>query len=77
MATSGLEWFRPLWRRVAVVVFCFGWSGWEWLGNHDQTWGIITLGLVAYSVWTFFITFDRKMAAEDAARKDQPPPPAA
>jgi hypothetical protein len=76
MASNSMEWFRPLWRRVAVVVFCLVWSAWEWFGNHDQTWGIITLGLAAYSIWTFFINFD-KQAGPPPGGDGAPPPPAA
>ena len=49
--------FRPLWRRVAVVAACVGWSAVEWFYG-DEVWGMITLAIAAYGVWAFFITFD-------------------
>lgn len=60
-ARNGLEWFRPLWRRVLVVAFCLGWTLFEWFYSRDAFWGMLTLGLLAYAVWTFFITFDRRV----------------
>jgi hypothetical protein len=72
MASNGLEWFRPMWRRVAIVSFCVAWSGWEWLNNHDQTWGFITLLLCGWAIWTFFVSFDRNVGPPPG---DNPPPP--
>jgi hypothetical protein len=48
--------FRPLWRRIVLVVFCFGWAGFEFY-HGNQTWGLITLAVAAYGVWTFFIAY--------------------
>jgi hypothetical protein len=58
---NNLEWFRPVWRRVLITGFVVAWSGWEWFVNHDQFWGTVTLCLIAYAVWTFFVTFDRNV----------------
>ncbi len=60
-----LAWFRPLWRRVAVIAIIVAWAIWEWFFNHDQLWGVITLAMLAYGVWTFFINFDRELARKD------------
>jgi hypothetical protein len=57
--------FRPLWRRVAVVVLLAAWTGVE-LVYGDHTWALITGAILAYSVWTFFITFP----AADAEAKE-------
>ncbi len=76
MASSGLEWFRPMWRRVAVTGFCVLWTCWEWFLNGDQFWGMLTLGLVAWSVWIFFINFDKAVGPPGGTRSsDTPPPP--
>ncbi|MGN6101377.1 MAG: DUF3329 domain-containing protein [Devosia sp.] len=56
--------FRPLWRRVAVTAVCAGWAVLELFGR-DPMWIAITVGLTAYSVWSFFISFP----------KDVPPVP--
>jgi hypothetical protein len=47
---------RPLWRRIAIVIFCFGWAGVEFY-NGNQTWGWITIAVAAYAVWTFLISY--------------------
>ena len=50
--------FRPLWRRIAVVAATLGWSVVEW-AHGETTWGILTLGLAAYSAWTFLLTYPK------------------
>lgn len=41
-------WFRPTWRRLAVVVACFGWSAGEfWVGS--STFGSLTLFIGTYA----------------------------
>ena len=79
MASNGLEWFRPMWRRGAVTGVCVVWSVWEWLSNHDQFWGILTLIMVAWSIWTFFITYDKNAgpAPDKAPPGSNPPAPPA
>lgn len=47
---------RPLWRRIALVVFCFGWAGFEFY-NGNQTWGWITTAVAVYAVWTFLVGY--------------------
>lgn len=58
---NNLEWFRPVWRRVLLTGFCVAWSAWEWFVNADQFWGVVTLCLVGYAIWIFFVTFDRNV----------------
>jgi len=53
--------FRPLWRRVAVVAVCVIWAGIEF-ASGTPFWGVIALGFVAYAVWQFFYLY--KPAAE-------------
>lgn len=48
--------FRPLWRRVALVAFCSGWAGLEFYMGHE-TWGWITLAIAAYAAWAFLISY--------------------
>jgi hypothetical protein len=66
-----VEWFRPLWRRVAVTAVCVVWAGLEAL-HRDQTWILITLGLSAYAIWTFFVTFPKAPPASEGS-SDAPP----
>ena len=76
--SAGLEWFRPMWRRVVLIAFVVGWCGWEWLFNKDQFWGFLTLALVAWAIWTFFITFDKTVGPpKDKTAPPTLPPPEA
>lgn len=44
--------FAPLWIRVAVVLFCFGWGGFEfYLGA--PLWGTLFVGVGAICGWRF------------------------
>jgi hypothetical protein len=64
-----LAWFRPLYRRIILVVVIAGWCAWEWLFTRDQFWGLITVAMLAYAVWTFFINFDKELAKQDENAK--------
>ena len=59
MNRNDANFFRPMWRRVAVVVFLSLWLGYEVLISKEQMWILIVGGVLAYSVWSFFISFDR------------------
>jgi len=48
--------FRPLWRRVAVVVVCVAWSIFEFAAGAN-VWGMIALAFAAYAVWQFFYLY--------------------
>ena len=48
--------FRPLWRRVAVVVVCAVWAIFEFYSNQPF-WGAIAAGFAAYAVWQFFYLY--------------------
>ena len=56
--------FRPLWRRVAVIVFCLAWVGWE-LYNQSYTWALIVGGMAAYGVYVFFIAWNKDKAGPE------------
>jgi hypothetical protein len=48
--------FKPLWRRVAIIVAVVIWAGLE-LYAENQTWAIIAGLLVIYGVWSLFLTY--------------------
>ena len=73
MKERDVSFFRPLWRRVAVLAVCLVWAGAELIG-HDGTWITITLGLTAYAVWTLFITFPKDSPPPAKENADAPPP---
>ena len=49
--------FRPLWRRIAVVAACLVWAGVEAVAG-DPTWMMITLAIGAYGAWTFLLRYE-------------------
>lgn len=49
--------FRPLWRRVAIVAFCLGWSVIEFT-NFTPFWGALFGAIGLYCGWQFFVVFD-------------------
>ncbi|TGG93469.1 hypothetical protein E4656_10500 [Natronospirillum operosum] len=49
--------FRPLNRRILILLVCIVWSGLEWWGGPGFWSGLATL-VTAYVVWTLFIRFD-------------------
>jgi len=51
------EFFRPLWRRVAVVAVLAAWLGFEALFVGEPMWIVIIGGTLAYAVWTFFLNW--------------------
>ena len=60
--------FRPLWRRVAVVVVCLAWGILEFSTNAPF-WGTIALGFAAYAVWQFFFLY-KEPGPEQSAGSD-------
>lgn len=48
--------FRPLWRRIAVVAACFIWAGIEYIGG-SPTWTMMALAFGLYGVWQFFYAY--------------------
>jgi len=59
------KFFRPLWRRIAVVVLCLALAIWEW-SNGNTLWVAITLAITAYSIWVLFIDFDQDDGSDAA-----------
>ncbi|MEM8787344.1 MAG: hypothetical protein AAGE76_03695 [Pseudomonadota bacterium] len=44
--------FRPAWRRVAVLALCFGWAAWE-LASGAVFWAIVFAALGGVAIWQF------------------------
>jgi hypothetical protein len=66
-----VNFFRPLWRRIAVTAVCVVWAAIE-ATHGDQLWIAITVGLTAYAVWTFFIRFPKEVPADPAPAEAKP-----
>ena len=57
---NDLNWFRPLWRRIAVVIFLLAWLAWEAFWTKETMW-IVLVGLaLAYSLYNFFYAFPKE-----------------
>jgi hypothetical protein len=63
--------YRPLWRRIAIVAVVAAWAGFEVLVSGDGFWTMLSLFFLGYAVWMFFISYRPKDADGDGA------PPAA
>ena len=70
---NDLNWFRPLWRRVAVVVFLTAWLGWELLWSKDSFWALLVGAALAYSLYTLFYAFPKEEPTN--GEPTQPPSP--
>ncbi len=49
--------YRPLWRRIAIVASTAGWLAFELLVSGSGLWTALALGIFIYSAWTFLITW--------------------
>jgi hypothetical protein len=72
MQQRDAEWFRPLWRRVAVTALVAVWLGYEAIFSHELLWMAISGAALAYCIWNFFLTFPR---AAPPPPSSPPPPP--
>ncbi|HEY4191794.1 MAG TPA: DUF3329 domain-containing protein [Mesorhizobium sp.] len=48
--------FRPLWRRIAIVVVCLVWAGLEYIGG-SASWGTIALAAAVYGAWQYLYLY--------------------
>jgi len=65
---NDLTWFRPVWRRVAVVVFLTAWLGWELLWSRDTFWALLVGAALAYSLYNFFYAFPKEEPIDEQAQ---------
>lgn len=47
--------FEPLWRRIAIVVFCLGWAMFEFT-IAEPFWGILFGAFGLAAAWSFFVS---------------------
>ncbi|WP_181701387.1 DUF3329 domain-containing protein [Chthonobacter albigriseus] len=62
--------YRPLWRRIAIVAVVALWLGYEVTFGGDPMWLVLATGMLAYSVWAFLLTY-RPPADAPSAEPDQ------
>lgn len=51
--------FRPLYRRILVVVVCFVWAVFEYTNGSDG-WALLFLAMGAWSGWLLLVTWKPK-----------------
>ncbi len=56
--------YKPLWRRVAIVAFCLAWSIFEFV-TGTPFWGVLSGAIGLYCGWQFFVVFDAKPDQEE------------
>lgn len=72
MRNADHPFFRPLWRRIAVVVACLGWAALEFYGG-SPSWGMIALAFTGYGAWQFLYAYEPPepdRTAADPAEKE-------
>lgn len=55
--SSDSPFFRPLWRRVAVLVVSGAWAALEFYAQAPF-WGVIALGFLVYGYWSLIHTYN-------------------
>jgi len=71
--TSSHPFFDPLWRRIALVVFCLCWSGVEFYFANTM-WGYLILAIAVYAGWAYLLTYKKSDQSANAPNtKDQDP----
>lgn len=56
--------FRPLWRRIAVVALVLVWTGVE-LRQEAWVWAAVFGAAGVYLIWAFFVAFEDGPAGRD------------
>lgn len=51
--------FRPVWRRYAVVLVSLGWAVFE-ASNGNTLWALFFAGIGIYTAWVFLVKAKRK-----------------
>ena len=70
---NDINWFRPLWRRIAVTAFLAVWCAWEWVWNQEPFWGVLVGAALAYSLYNFFYAFPKEDPSNEPIQPPRPP----
>lgn len=57
------QFFEPLWRRIAVLVFVAAWLGIELIYLREPMWIVIAGAMAVYAVWVFFLKWPKPPTA--------------
>jgi hypothetical protein len=72
MAVQRSTFLDPLWRRVAIVAFCFVWSAFEFFWNREAFWGVIAGGMGVYGAWMYLYDYGRTPPPAPTKDEDNP-----
>ena len=53
---NGGDFFRPFWRRLAVVVAAGVWAAIEWAAGQAM-WAMMATAVTVWGVWSFLINY--------------------
>jgi hypothetical protein len=72
---NDVRWARPLWLRVAIAIGLALWLAFELLLSGDMFWATMVGLVLAYFIYSFFITFPKDVppAAAAQAQEDEEP----
>jgi len=54
ISPGDLAWFRPLGRRIALIVVCLAWVVFELVMEHGGLWLTLSILATVYAVWLNF-----------------------
>lgn len=60
LTDRGHPFYKPLWRRIAIVAFTGTWAMVELLYLKSGLFAALFIGLFGYAVWVFLLTWDDK-----------------
>ena len=58
--------YKPLWRRIAIVVVIALWLALELSRGSEWFWSALAGGMLIYAVYTFFLTWPKDAPKDDA-----------
>jgi hypothetical protein len=60
LADTGHPFYKPLWRRLAIVAVVALWAAYEILVSKEPLWIAISAGMLAYAVWVFVVSWPKE-----------------
>jgi hypothetical protein len=60
--------YKPLWRRIAIVVVVALWLAFELFYSRNELWIMLALAMLAYAIYVFFWTWPKQ--SDDPPKSD-------
>ena len=64
--------YRPLWRRVAIVAVTAGWALIEYR-KDAPIWALLFAAISAWCAWFFFVVYEEEEPGDDGQDRQSPP----